>query len=325
MSFKKSFKIKDLVLDSNIFYAPLAEYTDFAFRRLLRFYHKGLMFCEMVKMEALVREKNTKILKYTEDMRPIGAQICGANPQVAKDAAKKIEDLGFDLIDLNCGCPVQKITKDGSGAALLKNPKQISQILNAMTATVNIPVSVKIRTGWDDNSICFEEIVKVAKDSGASVLTIHGRTKKQGYSGRSNWDHIKKCKEIAGNEILVIGNGDLYTIKDVKDIFEKTACDGVMIARGMLQTPWLSENIENYLTKKQEKKINIKDVMLKYIDYVVQEKTMSRAVFDIRRISGWLLRGCKNIKQLRIAINKAISITEVIENIQSFNWEQTYV
>ncbi|NGX35802.1 MAG: putative tRNA-dihydrouridine synthase [Candidatus Anoxychlamydiales bacterium] len=322
MSFKKSFKIKNLILDSNIFYAPLAEYTDFAYRKLLRHYHKGLMFCEMIKMEALVREKTTKQLKYTQNMRPIGAQLCGANLNVVKEASKKIEDQGFDWIDLNCGCPVPKVTKDGSGAALLKNPKLISDMLKTITSSVNIPVSVKIRAGWDDNSICFSEIVKIAIDAGCSAITIHGRTKKQGYSGKSNWDYIKQCKEIAGDKILVIGNGDLYTPQDVKDIFDKTACDGVMIARGMLQTPWLSLDVENYYNKKQNEKIIIKDVLLKYIDYVMQEKDGKNAVFDLRRISGWILRGYKDIKQLRIVINKADSITEIRDNITSFGWEK---
>jgi len=322
MSFKRNFKIGNLILPNNIIYAPLAEYTDFAFRRLIRYFHKGLMFCEMVKMEALVREKSCHLLKYTEDMRPIGAQICGTNPRVAKDAAKKIEDLGFDIIDLNCGCPVSKVVKDGSGSALLKNHKLIFEILNSIKKSVNIPVSVKIRIGWDDNTICAKEIVKIAKDAGCSAITIHGRTKKQGYSGKARWEYIKECKDVA-SDILVIGNGDLNNSTDVENMFQQTNCDGVMLARGMLSNPQLSSEIENYfnITNASEMKLDIKSALLKYVSYILEEKTGWKTLLDLRRISGWLLREKKNIKQLRIEINAAQSIEEAIELIKSFNWE----
>ncbi|NGX48428.1 MAG: putative tRNA-dihydrouridine synthase [Candidatus Anoxychlamydiales bacterium] len=320
MSFKKDFFIGSLKLPHNIIYAPLAEYTDFAYRRLIRNFHTGLMFCEMIKMEALVREKSTKLLKYTKNMMPIGAQLLGSNSSVATDAAKKLEDLGFDIIDFNCGCPVQKVTKDGSGSAMLKNPKLIFEILEKIVKAVNIPVSIKIRLGWDDNSIVASEIVKIAIDAGAKMITIHGRTRKQGYSGKANWDYIKECKQVAKNDILVIGNGDLYTPEDVKSMFESTSVDGVMIARGMLSTPWLSSDIESHFTKKERANVSRKEVLLKYISYLIEEKK-EKAVFDLRRISGWFLRGSRDIKSLRIGINGATSIDESIELIDSFNWE----
>ncbi|NGX29736.1 MAG: putative tRNA-dihydrouridine synthase [Candidatus Anoxychlamydiales bacterium] len=321
MSFKKDFAIGSLKLPHNIIYAPLAEYTDFAYRRLIRDFHIGLMFCEMIKMEALVREKSTKLLKYTKNMLPIGAQLLGANSNVATDAARKLEDLGFDIIDFNCGCPVQKVTKDGSGAAMLKNPKQIFEILKKLVEAVKIPVSIKIRLGWDDNSIVASEIVKIAIDAGAKMITIHGRTKKQGYSGRSNWDYIKECKNVAKNDILVIGNGDLYTPDDVKSMFESTNVDGVMIARGMLSSPWLSSDIESYFTNKNKPNISRKKILLKYISYLIEEKK-DKAVFDLRRISGWFLRGSRDIKSLRIGINAAVNIDETIKLIERFNWEE---
>ncbi|NGX43854.1 MAG: putative tRNA-dihydrouridine synthase [Candidatus Anoxychlamydiales bacterium] len=320
MSFKKDFSIGSLKLPHNIIYAPLAEYTDFAYRRLIRNFHSGLMFCEMIKMEALVREKSTKLLKYTKNMLPIGAQLLGSNLSVVTDAAKKIEDLGFSLIDFNCGCPVQKVTKDGSGSAMLKTPKLIFEILKKIVKAVSIPVSIKIRLGWDDNSIVANEIVKIAIDAGAKMITIHGRTRKQGYSGKANWDYIEECKQVAKNEILVIGNGDLYTLEDVKTMFESTNVDGVMIARGMLSSPWLSSDIESYFTKKDKLNISRKKIILKYISYLIEEKK-EKAVFDLRRISGWFLRGGKDIKSLRVGINGATSIDEAIKLIDRFNWE----
>lgn len=321
MSFKKKFNIGSLVLSNNILYAPLAEYSDFAFRRFIRHYHDGLIFCEMIKMEALVREKSMSILKYSQELKPIGAQICGSNPNIAKDAAKIIEDLGFDIIDLNCGCPVPKIVKDGSGAAMLKNPSLIFQILNNIKASVKIPVSVKIRIGWDENSVCAKEIVKIAEDAGCAAITIHGRTKKQGYSGKSDWSYIKECKDIA-SEILVIGNGDLYTPNDVDMIFNQTKCDGVMISRGMLQTPNLSTQIENYFENNKTfvSKFDKKSAILKYIEYCIEEKGIEKTIFDIRKMCGWLFRDVKNIKQLRIDINSTSSVLKAIDLINNFDW-----
>lgn len=321
MNFKRNFQIGSIRLSHNIIYAPLAEYTDFAFRRLLRHFHTGLFFCEMVKMQALIREKSTKLLKYTKNMKPIGAQLCGADPTIVKDAAMIIEDLGFDVIDLNCGCPVSKVVKDGSGSAMLKNPNLIFEILQTMVKAVNIPVSVKIRLGWDNNSIVAKEVVKIAIDAGCKAITVHGRTKKQGYSGKANWDYIRECKEIAKNDILVIGNGDLYNSDDVKNMFDQTKVDGVMIARGMLAQPWLSSDVESFFDSKTNPIVSRKDTLLKYIEYVREEKA-NRAIYDLRRISGWFLRGFKNIKNLRVQINSSSSIDETIKLIQDFSWER---
>jgi tRNA-dihydrouridine synthase B len=321
MIFKNNFKIGNLSLPNNIIYAPLAEYTDFAFRRLIRLFHKGLIFCEMIKMEALVREKSINILKYTENMRPIGAQICGSNPKIAKDAAKIIEDLGFDIIDLNCGCPVPKIVKDGSGSALLKNPSLIFEILNAIKSSVKIPVTVKIRLGWDENSICAKEIVQIAADAGCSAITIHGRTKKQGYSGKADWNYIKECKNLSAN-ILIIGNGDIYSPYDAEKIFNETKCDGIMIARGMLQNPNIACDIEEYFHNNKSIKTNLdkRKTILQYINYCIEEKGEEKTIFDIRKICGWLLRDNKNIKNLRIGINSSASASNAIKLINEFQW-----
>lgn len=322
MSFIKNFKIGSLILPHNIIYAPLAEYTDFPFRKLVRHFHKGLIFCEMIKMEALIREKSHHLLKFADSMRPIGAQICGSNPDTAKDAAKMIEDLGFDLIDLNCGCPAAKIVKDGSGAALLKSPGTIFKILNSIRSGVKIPLTVKIRLGWDENSICAKEIVQIAKDSGCSAITIHARTKKQGYSGKADWTRVKECKDVS-SDILIIGNGDLYEAQDVDAMFRQTNCDGVMIARGMLQNPNISSEIEGCFSKeKSEKKFDRKGAILKYIEYCIEEKGTDKAIFDIRKISGWMLRDLKNIKQLRIGINSAASAEQAVELIKNFDFEK---
>jgi nifR3 family TIM-barrel protein len=276
----------------------------------------------MTKIEALIREKSYRLLKYTDEMRPIGAQICGTNPESTKNAAKIVEDLGFDLIDLNCGCPVDKVVKDGSGSGMLKNLSAIANVLESMVKSVNIPVTLKIRAGWDDNNIVASEIVKIAEDLGVKAITIHGRTRKQGYSGKSNLDYIKDAKNAA-KDIKVIGNGDLNTINDVENIFDYTNCDGVMISRGMLLSPYLSEDLNHHFLKKENerKKDFKKNMFLKHIEYILEESDERKAVLDCRRMGGWYLRGIDNIKNLRIDINKAATIHEVISLIKEFDWE----
>ena len=319
MTYKKNFNIGSLSLYNNVLFAPLAEYTDFPFRRLLRLFHKGLIYCEMTKMEALVREKCSTILKYESDMHPIGAQICGTKKDLAYDSAKILEDLGFDIIDLNCGCPVSKIVKDGSGAAMLKDVNNIYAVLKNMVDAVKIPVTVKIRIGWDENSIIVKDVVKAAEEAGAKAITVHGRTKSQGYSGNSRWEYIKLAKETA-KEIKVIGNGDIYTAIDTKNIFDFTNCDGIMISRGILKMPWISQEIESFFENTYESRDwNFrKNLLLKYIEFILEDSNEQKAIFDIRRISGWILRELDGIKNLRIAINSSNSINDIIKDIRSF-------
>lgn len=243
MSFlKKPFQFGSAKLPNNIFYAPLAGCSDFPFRQMSARYRPGLMYCEMVKMEALVRyDQNTfHILDYEKEMHPIGGQVVGSNPKIAGQAAKIIEDLGFDVVDLNCGCPVDKVTKDGSGSGMLKTPQLIGEMLANMVAAVKIPVTVKIRAGWDEEHITAPEITKIAEEAGAQAIAIHARTRKQAYKGDANWDYIKACKQVA-KKIMVIGNGDVFDADAAKRMFEYTGCDVVLVSRGTMGAPWIVE------------------------------------------------------------------------------------
>ena len=180
----------------------------------------------MVKMDALIRHEPSTyhLLDYDPSMRPIGSQLCGSKPELAGPTARIIEELGFDVVDLNCGCPVDKVTKDGSGSGMLKNPELIGSVISNMVAAVNIPVTVKIRTGWDDESINASLITKIAEQAGAQAISIHGRTRKQKYTGRANWDHIKAAKQVA-TSIKVIGNGDVFDAEAGLALFKHTRCD----------------------------------------------------------------------------------------------------
>ncbi len=228
---KKPFFIGSVELPNNILYAPLAGCSDLPFRRMSCRYRPGIVYCEMVKIDALVRnDANTyRLLDYDADMHPIGAQLCGSKPKLVAEAARIVEDLGFDVIDFNCGCPVDKVTKDGSGSGMLKTPDLIGEMLSTMIGAVKIPVTVKIRAGWDDSTINAVEITRIAERAGAKAITIHGRTREQGYKGKANWDYIKACKDAA-REILVIGNGDVFDPESALRIFAHTQCDAVLIS-----------------------------------------------------------------------------------------------
>ena len=236
--------LRNKTLPSSIWYAPLAGCSDFPFRQMVAPFSPGLMFCEMVKMEALIRldPKTFRYLDYAFHTRPIGAQLCGSNPKIAGQAAKIIENLGFDVLDLNCGCPVDKVTKDGSGSGLLKEPARIGEILQEMVAAVQIPVTLKIRAGWDESQICVEEVVQIAEQAGASAITVHGRTREQGYSGPANRDYIRRAKQAA-RSMIVLGNGDILDPISAVAMWEETGCDGILVARGTLGAPWIAEDI----------------------------------------------------------------------------------
>jgi nifR3 family TIM-barrel protein len=176
----------------------------------------------------------------------MGAQLWGGDPRLAGPAAKRIEELGFDVVDLNCGCPVKKVTKHGCGSSLLKTPERIGEIVANMVAAVNIPVTVKVRIGWDNSSVNIAEVTRVAEEAGAKIISVHGRTRAQGYRGTVDYDAIRKSKEAAKN-ILVFGNGDIYDPLSAKRMFEETGCDGLLLARGLLGRPWLIEEIERAL------------------------------------------------------------------------------
>lgn len=306
----KPIKIGNLSLSSNIIYSPLAGCTDFSFRKISSTFNPGLIFCEMVKMDALVRnDPNTyRILDFSRDMHPIGAQLCGSNPKIAGKAAKIIEDLGFDIVDLNCGCPVDKVTKDGSGSGLLKDLKRIEEILHEMISAVSIPVTIKIRVGWDLEEIVCEEITALAENIGASAISIHGRTRKQAYRGPADWSYIKKCVEKR-KKILVFGNGDVFSPESAEKMFEETFCDGILVSRGTLGSPWIAEDIAHFLNKKtliKRPENYSKEVLLSHLKESRSYRCEKKAVIDMRKVGCWY-----GNKELRGLLNKAKSLKDV--------------
>lgn len=316
------FTLGSITLPSNIFYAPLAGCSDYPFRQMSAKYRPGLMYCEMVKMDALIRydQGTFHMLDYSPDMHPIGGQICGSKPAIAGAAARIIEDLGFDVVDLNCGCPVDKITKDGSGSGMLKNPERIGEVIANMVAAVHIPVTVKIRAGWDENSINAETITRIAEQAGAQAICIHGRTRQQGYRGPANWDHIKACKEAA-NTIKVIGNGDITDAAAAQRMFEYTGCDAILVARGTMGQPWIVQDIMSQLQGLPPTIRLIEDYRQGLLDHFLITQNYHhprRVVVDMRRVGCWYFKKSAGTRAFREQISRAETPDQVRDLIMNF-------
>ena len=302
-------QLKSLTLKSNIIQSPMAGCKDLAFRLVGREKGMEFAFLEMISADALVRQNKRTLafLDRTETDRPLGAQIVGCDPETMGQAAAMIEDMGFDLLDINCGCPVPKITAPGGGSALLIEPDKTKKIFeNIMKNVKQIPVTVKMRKGFADES--GEEAVRIAKlaeDAGLTAVTVHGRTRVQGYSGNADWQAIAKVKRAVN--IPVFGNGDVHNGEDAKRLMEQSGCDGVMIGRGGLGNPWIYKSIEAALNHEEPPKEPTleekKQTALKHLALEVQTEGEKIGVLKFRRIACWYLRDLPGAPELRAKIN----------------------
>lgn len=310
----------------------MAGCTDLAFRLIARQQGMEFAFLEMVSAEALVRKhsKTLELLKSTEADKPLGAQIVGCDPTVMGEAAAMIEAMGFDWLDINCGCPVPKITAPGGGSALLIEPEKTKTIFENVVKNVKkIPVTVKMRKGFADAS--GEEAVRIAKiaeDAGLDAVTVHGRTRMQGYSGPADWDAISKVKKAV--RIPVFGNGDVTTAQSAKKLMETSGCDGVMIGRGGLGNPWLYKQIDYVLNvgmgfkptpalpTLEEKK----QTALQHLELEIQMEGEKTAALKFRRIACWYLTGLPGSAELRNRINTIETAEGMRQAIRKFGTDR---
>lgn len=321
-------KLKSLTLKSGVIQSPMAGCTDLAFRLVAREYGMEFAFLEMVSADALVRknEKTFNLLKSVEKDKPLGAQLVGCNPDTMGEAAAMIEDMGFDLLDINCGCPVPKITAPGGGSALLIEPEKTKKIFEAVVKNVkNIPVTVKMRKGYTDPS--GDEAVrlaKIAEDAGMCAVTVHGRTRAQGYTGTADWEAIGKVKKAL--KIPVLGNGDVLNGADAQRLMNVSGCDGVMIGRGALGNPWIYRSIENTLKGEaapfteptlEEKRA----AALKHFEYEVQTEVEKLAVLKFRKIACWYFKEMPGSAIFRGKVQQIERADEMREAIQNFGKE----
>ena len=317
-------KIGNVEINGKIVLAPMAGITNKTFRMMCKKFGCALVVGEMVSDKAIIyeNEKTKKLLEMDEKERPISQQIFGSDKESFCIAAKKVyEYMHPDIIDINMGCPVPKIAiKSQAGSALLKNPEKIFEIVKAVKEIVPCPVTVKIRSGWDENSINCVQVAKICEKAGADAITLHARTRSQGYSGHSDWSLIKKVKESVS--IPVIGNGDVITCYDAKKMLLETGCDLVMIGRGLLGNPWLVKECNEYLEKgiipktvSYEEKINM---MKNHLTGLVNEKGEKNAVLEIRTHFLYYLKGMPNSGEIKNMICKEISYANIIKILDDY-------
>ncbi len=239
-------RIGNVTLENNLILAPMAGVTDLPFRLLCREQGAGLLCMEMVSAKAILyKNKNTEeLLAIDPGENPVSLQLFGSDPHIMSEIAKQIEDRPFDILDINMGCPVPKIVNNGDGSALMKNPRLAGEIIEKTARAIKKPVTVKIRKGFDENSVNAVELAHIAQESGAAAIAVHGRTRAQFYAGKADWDIIRQVKEAVS--IPVIGNGDIRTAEDVIAMQSRTGCDGFMIARGAEGNPWIFRQILHY-------------------------------------------------------------------------------
>jgi len=314
-------KIKDIEFENNIFLAPMAGIADRAFRELCINYGAGYTVTEMVSSKGLTMgdKKSKELLTLGEIENPAGAQIFGDDPEIMAQAAKKCLEFHPDIIDINMGCPAPKIAMNGGGASLMKNPKLAGEIVKAVSDAVDIPVTVKIRKGWDDESITAVELAQIAEKNGASAITVHGRTRMQMYSGKVDYDIIAKVKKAV--DIPVIANGDITDEQSAAIMFEKTNADAIMIGRGALGNPWIFRRINAYLSECRvlpDVSINEKmAVMLKHIQKIIEYKGEYTAMREARHHAAYYTKGIRGGAALR----KEISTFEHFEQLEELAYK----
>lgn len=316
--------IGNVEIKNQVVLAPMAGICNSAFRRIAKEMGAGLIYAEMVSDKALLyKSKKTEDMLYMKDEeRPISQQIFGSDKELFVEAAKIVcEKMHPDIIDINMGCPVPKVAVSAqAGAALLKNPDKVYEIVKSVVEAVSIPVTVKIRSGWDKNSINAIEIAKVCERAGASAICVHPRTRSQRYEGLSDWNIIKEVKESIS--IPVIGNGDIRNVDDAKRMIELTNCDAVMIGRGVLGNPWLIRDIVNYLEDGALPKVISKDekidMCIKHMNYLLSFKDEKTAVLEMRSHIAWYLKGLDGVNEVKREIFKATTEKDVLEILTKF-------
>ncbi len=304
------------IFANKLWLAPLAGYTDQAFRRICNTRHADVLVSEMVSSDGLIRDSKRTIqyLDFKEEERPFGVQIFGNDPYTMAKAAEFVLTFQPDFIDINMGCPVKKVIRRGAGSALMKEPKLASQIISEVVKAIagRVPLSVKFRSGWDNNELNYLDFGKMVEDSGADAACLHARTTKQMFSGLSNWDHIRSLKTHIG--IPLIGNGDVKSPADAIRMFEETGCDSIMIGRGALGKPWIFEQIKSFQQTGSFVPISHQEILrtvLQHIDFALEFKRESVVIKEIRAHTCFYTKGLPGGAELRQSINHCTDIIDL--------------
>jgi nifR3 family TIM-barrel protein len=314
-------KIGELELGQGLILAPMAGITDLSFRRIAKSFDVDLVTSEMVSSEGLVRNRaSTKMLLQSHvEEKPLAIQLFGSDPKVVAEAARIVADEGADIIDLNMGCPVPKVVRQGAGAALLRNPETVAMLVDAVRQAVSIPVTVKTRSGWSQSKINVSEVARVAEDAGADAITIHPRTAKQGFSGSADWPLIARVKQAVN--IPVIGNGDVTRPEDVGKMRKLTQCDGVMIGRGAMGNPWIFEQARQ-LTKgqplygpTQQERL---DVVRRHLELYEESLHGRQSLSGVRSRLMWYSKRLHGSARLRASLSDCRHLKDMIKICEDF-------
>ncbi len=314
----KGLKIGNVELENRYILGPMAGVTDLPFRLLCREQGAGLLCMEMVSAKAIMyNNRNTEqLLTIHTDERPVSLQLFGSDPKIMSEMAKRIEERPFAILDINMGCPVPKVVKNGEGSALMKEPKLVYEIVSAVVKAIGKPVTVKIRKGFDDEHVNAVEIARIIEEAGAAAVAVHGRTREQYYSGKADWDIIRQVKEAVS--IPVIGNGDVTSPERAEELVRRTGCDGVMIARGAQGNPWIFSEMISYeetgVVPPRPGKEELKEMMLRHARLQLEYKGEYSGIREMRKHVAWYTKGIPGAARLREKINAVESLGE-LENL----------
>lgn len=311
-------KIGNVTIDNPFVLAPMAGVTDLPFRVLCKEQGAGLLCMEMVSAKAIqFNNKNTfDLMKIDEREHPVSLQLFGSDPDIISEQAKRIEELPFDILDINMGCPVPKVAGNGEGSALMKNPKLIGEIVEKTARAISKPLTVKIRKGFTEDTVNAVEVAKIAEAYGAAAIAVHGRTREQYYSGKADWDIIRQVKEAV--KIPVMGNGDVTTPESAKAMMEQTGCDFVMIGRAVRGNPWIFAQMNHYLKTGEHLPKptyeEVREMMLRHARMEIQERGEYTGIREMRKHVAWYTTGMPHSAKLR----KHLSEMEDYATLENF-------